>query len=120
MSGRITVGCSDGDPATGCAFRLVTIDGRQATTNWSRGVRLPFVANELISLGSWEGMNLDGGGSTTMWVRDTNPSYCQIYPVVGGCVVQRPASSASGGERSIRSAIVVLPGEDPGTPQGLK
>jgi hypothetical protein len=55
-----------------------------------------------------------------MWVRDTNPSYCQLYPVVGGCVVERPASSASGGERSIRSAIVVLPGEDPGTPQGLK
>jgi hypothetical protein len=116
----ISAGCSDADLATSCAFRLVTVDGRQLTTNWSRGVRLPFVANELIHLGSWEGLNLDGGGSTTMWVRDTNPAYCQLFPAVGGCVVQRPASSASGGERSIRSAIVVLPGADPGTPRGLQ
>ena len=115
----ISAGCSDTDPNTSCSMNWITVDGRQTSTNWSKGVKLPFLANEFIRWGSWAALNLDGGGSTTMWVRDVTPSYCQIYPLVGGCVVQRPATSSSGGERSVRSALVVLPTADPGTPTGL-
>jgi Phosphodiester glycosidase len=115
----ITAGCPDSDPLTICEMQWVTVDGRQATSNWSLGVRLPFLANELIKYGSWDAVNLDGGGSTTMWVRDTNAAYCEIYPVVGGCLVNRPASTAPGNERPIRQAAVVLPTADPGTPAGL-
>jgi hypothetical protein len=43
---------------------LVTVDGRQAT---SVGMTLDELALELVSLGAEEAMNLDGGGSTTMW-----------------------------------------------------
>jgi len=116
----ISAGCSDADRHTECSMNWITVDGRQATSGWSRGVRLPFLANEFIRWGSWDALNLDGGGSTTMWVRDTDPAYCQIYPVVGGCVVNRPITGSSGGERSIRSAVVVLPTQDPATPDGLK
>ena len=54
-----------------------------------------------------------------MWVKQQGP-YCQLFPVVGGCVVNRPATSSSGGERSIRAALVALPGADAGTPPGLR
>jgi hypothetical protein len=43
---------------------FVTLDGRQAT---SVGMTLEELATELVSLGAEEAMNLDGGGSTTMW-----------------------------------------------------
>jgi hypothetical protein len=55
-----------------------------------------------------------------MWVSKRNSAYCQLYPAVGGCVVNRPSTSSSGGERAIRTAMVVIPGLDPGTPPGLK
>jgi hypothetical protein len=115
----ITQGCPDQDPLTLCEMRWMTIDGRQTSTNWSAGVRMPYLASQLIKQGSWDAINLDGGGSTTMWVRDTNVAYCQIYPVVPGCLVNRPASSAAGQERPIRQAAVVLPTADAGTPSGL-
>jgi phosphodiester glycosidase len=115
----ITQGCPDQDPLTPCEMRWMTIDGRQTSTNWSAGVRMPFLASQLIKQGSWDAINLDGGGSTTMWVRDTNAAYCQIYPVVPGCLVNRPASTATGQERPIRQAAVVLPSADAGTPSGL-
>ena len=115
----ITAGCSDTDPVTGCAMDLITVDGRQTSSGWSQGVRLPALANLLIHAGAWDALNLDGGGSTTMWVKQQGP-YCQLFPVVGGCVVNRPATSSSGGERSIRTALVALPGADMGTPPGLR
>jgi Phosphodiester glycosidase len=116
----ITKGCSDVDLTTRCEMNWITVDGRQVSTNWSKGVRMPFVADELIHLGSWNAVNLDGGGSTTMWARDVNPAYCQIYPIVGGCLVERPASTAPGNERPVRQAEVVLPTADAGTPVGLR
>jgi exopolysaccharide biosynthesis protein len=115
----ISEGCSDADPLTECSMTLITVDGRQTSTNWSKGIRLPQFAGEFIKVGSWDALNLDGGGSTTMWVQKQNAAYCELYPVVGGCVVNRPITSSSGGERSIRTALVVLPGSDAGTPTGL-
>jgi len=114
----ISKGCSDTDASTTCRMFLITIDGRQSSTNWSKGVRLPFLANEQIRAGAWMALNFDGGGSTAMWVKKKDPAYCESSPGVGGCLAQRP--SASTGERSTRTALVVLPSADTGTPAGLR
>ena len=88
----------DPNPRTGIGFTatgrilLVTVDGRQR--GWSAGMTLYRFAREMISLGAVRAMNLDGGGSTTMWAR-------------GLGVVNRP--SDWGGERPISNAVVVLP-----------
>jgi hypothetical protein len=111
-------GCSDLKPRTVCKMYLVTVDGRQATTNWSVGVRLPWLADSMIQSGAWMALNLDGGGSTTMWTSRTDAAYCQSIPAVGGCLVQRPSQPT--GERATRSAIVVLPGADTGAPSKLR
>ncbi|MEP6757805.1 MAG: phosphodiester glycosidase family protein [Actinomycetota bacterium] len=114
----INKGCSDTDKGTTCRMYLITVDGRQTLTNWSKGVRLPFLANEHLRAGAWMALNLDGGGSTTMWVKKKDPGYCQSSPSVGGCLVNRPSPST--GERATRTAIVVLPSADTGTPLGLR
>jgi hypothetical protein len=46
---------------------LVTVDGRQ--TGLSRGVSLTEMAQILLKFGAVEGVNMDGGGSTTMSLR---------------------------------------------------
>ena len=48
----------------GCFF-LVTVDGRQKGV--SEGMNLNELAAYLIELGCQEAMNLDGGGSATLW-----------------------------------------------------
>jgi hypothetical protein len=48
---------------------LVTVDGRQP--GYSAGMSLPELADFMLKLGAREALNLDGGGSTTMWVRGT-------------------------------------------------
>ncbi|MCE5252569.1 phosphodiester glycosidase family protein [bacterium] len=45
---------------------LVTVDGRQK--GYSEGMNLHELASFLKELGATEAINLDGGGSTTMWV----------------------------------------------------
>jgi hypothetical protein len=112
----ISKGCSDVDATTHCQLILVTIDGRQS--GWSKGVRMPYLASILIHAGAYRALNLDGGGSTSMWVKRRSEHYCQSAPSVGGCLVQRPSPST--GERATRSAIVVLPNADAGTPSGLR
>ena len=114
----ITKGCSDVDTATNCRMIFITIDGRQGSTGWSKGVRLPYLAQQLIRAGAYRAVNLDGGGSTSMWSKKRNPTFCESTPSVGGCLVQRP--SQSNGERATRSAIVVMPSGDAGTPRGLR
>jgi hypothetical protein len=114
----ITKGCSDIDTTTNCRMIFVTIDGRQGSTGWSKGVRLPYLADEMIRAGAYRAVNLDGGGSTTMWAKKKASAYCESSPSAGGCLVQRPSPST--GERATRSAIVVLPSADAGTPSGLR
>jgi hypothetical protein len=63
-------------------------------------------------------VNLDGGGSTAMWVRKRD-SYCESTPSAGGCLVNRPFGSSQE-ERATRAAIVVLPRADDGTPASLR
>jgi Phosphodiester glycosidase len=114
----ISRGCSDRLGSTNCRMFLITVDGRQGSSNWSKGVRLPTLAAEQIRAGAWKAVNLDGGGSTTMWVRKRDRRYCESVPKVGGCLANRPSPST--GERATRSAIVVLPTADTGTPQQLR
>jgi hypothetical protein len=110
----IDKGCVDTDATTKCHMFLVTVDGRQTDTDWSKGMRLPALANELKSLGAVWAMNLDGGGGTMMWVRDRAPAYCESPVAAGGCLVDRP--SETGGERSVVVALGVRPAPDAGEP----
>lgn len=63
LAPRTVVATSNG----GKKVHLITIDGRQ----WhSRGMNMTQLANYLVKLGMESAINLDGGGSTTMGVRD--------------------------------------------------
>lgn len=77
---------------------IATVDGRQP--GWSLGYTLVQFANEMRREGAVSALNLDGGGSTTM--------------VVKGVKVNRPTDPS--GERYVTSALLVLPGKDPGEP----
>lgn len=70
-------------------FLMVTVDGRQPGV--SVGMSLQELAEYILSLGATDAMNLDGGGSTTMFL--------------DGKVVNTPSDKE--GERKIGDAIVV-------------
>ncbi len=74
-------------------FFLVTVDGRQP--GWSDGMTLAELANYLHRLGCTEAINLDGGGSTELWLRGSivnRPCYGYERQTATGLVlVQRPA-----------------------------
>ncbi len=67
---------------------LVTVDGRQESMS---GMSLKEFADFMISQGSYQALNLDGGGSTTM--------------VLNGEVVNSP--SDSDGERKVGNCLVI-------------
>lgn len=69
---------------------LVVVDGRR---RWSEGMSLGEFADALISLGAFQAMNLDGGGSSALWVK--------------GTVVNYPSDPT--GERTVGNALVVIP-----------
>lgn len=70
-------------------FLMITVDGRQPGV--SVGMTLQELAEYLLSLGAVDAMNLDGGGSTTMFL--------------DGKVVNTPSDKE--GERKIGDAILV-------------
>jgi hypothetical protein len=113
----INRGCVDADRGTRCKIWVVTVDGRQSP-NWSKGMQLPRLAQEFLSLGARYAMNLDGGASTAMWLKRKRSAYCQSSPAVGGCLVNRP--SASFGERVTISGLSVIPQADTTTPSALR
>jgi Phosphodiester glycosidase len=83
-------------PRTGIGFSrdssmvyLVTVDGRQRE---SVGMSLEEFAQLMISLGVSEGLNLDGGGSTTMVIR--------------GAIVNSPSDAS--GERPVANAVLLM------------
>lgn len=69
-------------------FLMITVDGRSEA---SGGIGLLDLAEYLLSLGATDAMNLDGGGSTTMFV--------------DGKVVNKPSDKE--GERKVGDAILV-------------
>jgi exopolysaccharide biosynthesis protein len=88
---------NDGHPRTAIAklrsgeILLVTIDGRQPGE--SIGMSLTTLAELLIEFGAVEAINLDGGGSTTMVIRNK--------------LVNKPSDAS--GERPVSDAILVYP-----------
>ena len=56
---------------------LLTVDGRHAN---SAGMSLPELANTMRWLGCTSAINLDGGGSTTLWVKDWPDNGVVNYP----------------------------------------
>ncbi|MCC7308549.1 MAG: phosphodiester glycosidase family protein [Acidobacteria bacterium] len=73
----------------GGKFLMITVDGRQPGV--SVGMNLQELAEYLLSLGAVDAMNLDGGGSTTMFL--------------DGKVINTPSDKE--GERKIGDAILV-------------
>jgi len=69
-------------------FLMITVDGR---TEHSAGIDLYDLAKLLLELGATDAMNLDGGGSTTMFV--------------DGKVVNKPSDKE--GERKVSDAILL-------------
>jgi hypothetical protein len=67
---------------------FVCVDGNQ--TNYSAGMTLAELADWMIGLGCTRALNLDGGGSTTMMIRDN--------------VINRPSD---GIEREISNALLI-------------
>jgi hypothetical protein len=88
----------DRNPRTGIGVTgsgrilLVTVDGRQEE---SVGMTPVQFAKLMQHLGATWALNLDGGGSTAMWV--------------DGAIVNRPSDVP---ERAVGSALVVLPGPE--------
>ena len=71
-------------------FLMMTVDGRSEA---SGGIGLQNLAKILLELGATDAMNLDGGGSTTMFL--------------DGKVVNHPSDKE--GERKVGDAILVTP-----------
>jgi exopolysaccharide biosynthesis protein len=71
-------------------FLMVTIDGRSES---SGGIGLQNLAELLLEFGATDAMNLDGGGSTTMFL--------------DGKIVNHPSDKE--GERKVGDAILVFP-----------
>lgn len=89
---RTAVGLAD----DGQRLLLVVVDGRQAP--WSAGMSLAELAALMQALGSREAINLDGGGSTAMVVRD--PQTGELV------VVNRPSDRE--GERPVGNALAIV------------
>jgi exopolysaccharide biosynthesis protein len=68
---------------------LITVDGRQP--NLSLGMNLYELADFMKSIGVYNGINLDGGGSTTMVIRDS--------------IMNSPSD---GTERTVANALLVI------------
>lgn len=80
-------------------FILVVVDGRDAPT--SVGMYGSELARLMFELGAWEAFNLDGGGSSAMWLAD-------------GGYVNEPSD---GSARSVANHWGIFAGEDGGQPQ---
>ncbi|MBL9175597.1 MAG: phosphodiester glycosidase family protein [Verrucomicrobiales bacterium] len=72
-------------------FFFVVVDGRQDDSD---GMTLPELASYLVQLGCDEAMNLDGGGSTELWLRGrilNHPCYGRERRTATGLVLVRAA-----------------------------
>ena len=83
-----------GHSRDGRTLWLFVVDGRAAT---SVGMTLVELADALRTLGAWQAMNFDGGGSTTM--------------VIDGAVVNAPTDPT--GEREVGNALLIVQHRQP-------
>jgi len=92
-----TTFCTDRHPRTAIGFNqdstklyFVVVDGRQ--TGYSVGMSLFEMADYMLEWGIFQAMNLDGGGSTTMVVRNS----------------VKNSPSDTGGERAVANALLLI------------
>jgi exopolysaccharide biosynthesis protein len=87
--------------APGNKLIILTVDGRQPGV--SEGVSTSELANLLIGYGVTQGLNLDGGGSTTMTIADPNPRVLNV--------------PSDGFERAVGNSLAIFasPVPEPGT-----
>lgn len=84
----------------GTRFYLLVVDGRQP--GYSVGMSLAELAQAMADLGCTDAINVDGGGSSTLWVR--------------GALVNRPSD---GRERPVANGLFVLSSAPKGEPVRL-
>lgn len=77
---------------------LVTIDGRSFR---AYGMSIPELTTFLIDLGAKDALNLDGGGSTAMWIRNKTENGIVNYPT-GNLQYDHE------GERNVANALLIL------------
>jgi exopolysaccharide biosynthesis protein len=70
-------------------YLLITVDGRRVGAT---GMSLPSLQQFLLGLGCDDALNLDGGGSTTLWFQDS--------------LLNRPSDKT--GERPVANALLLL------------
>lgn len=78
---------------------LVTIDGRSFQ---SYGMTIPELSEFLKNLGAEYALNLDGGGSTSMWIRNATKTGIVNYP-------SDNFEFDHEGERSVANALLIVP-----------
>jgi len=92
---------------------LLTVDGRQP--GWSMGVTLAVLADWMRELGCEEALNLDGGGSTTAWVRGevvNRPSDGSLRAVANALLVRSRAPLGTLGRLIVRpETVATFPGQ---------
>ncbi len=97
---------------------LVTVDGRQP--GHSVGMTLPELGAYMKSLGCLEAMNLDGGGSTELWMNGrilNNPCYGHERETATSLVVVRKESGRpAGASNQAESEAAKKPGIKAATP----
>lgn len=77
---------------------LVTIDGRSFQ---AYGMSIPELTQFLQDLGAEDALNLDGGGSTSMWIRDMTENGIVNYP-------SDNLKFDHEGERDVANALLIL------------
>jgi len=77
---------------------LVTVDGRSFQ---SFGMTIPELAGFFIGLGATNALNLDGGGSTAMYIRDKNINGIVSYP-------SDNLEFDHDGERGVSNALILI------------
>ncbi len=85
-----------GIAADGRRLILLVVDGRQE--GWSVGMRLDELGRLMLALGARDAINLDGGGSTTLVVRDPQGDTLQV--------ANRPSDKE--GERPVGDALAIV------------
>lgn len=85
---------------------LVTVDGRQGH---SVGATLPEMAEVMLHIGAWSALNLDGGGSTSMVVRDLDWKVQQANSPSENRKVANSAAIIMGNKKGKLERIVVMP-----------
>lgn len=88
---------------------LMAVDGRQG--NFSGGMRTTEMANLFLQFGAWDAINVDGGGSTTMVMDDSNDS------IQNARIINSPSDGATpqqaGTERLVANSLAVFATPNP-------